>query len=153
MEDIFQRTKLFLETSPACQKGMESLKSGTKIAIVLEPNFYSELQKNGNSYSLVKTNSVFDADVVLHIHPDALNHFLAREFSNLSDLGIEIIKEIFVGRIHLRVIAKTTALIKKGYFTLPLAAGAPFLSYLASLGLSRMTKLYHWIEVLRKKDR
>lgn len=153
MEDIFERTKTFLENSPACQHGMRSLKSGAKISIVLEPNFFCELQKNGNTYSLVKVEHPSVSDVVLHIHPDALNHFLAKDFTNLSDLGIEIIKEIFVGRIRLRVETKTRILMRKGYFKLPLAAGAPFLSYLASLGLNRMTTMYHWIEALRKKDR
>jgi hypothetical protein len=153
MEDIFERTKIFLEESQACKHGMESLKSGAKISIVLEPNFLCELQKNGNKYCLVKIESQANSDVVLNIHPDALNHFLAKNFTNLSDLGIEIIKEIFVGRIKLRVQAKTLDLMRKGYFKLPLAAGAPFLSYLAGLGLNRMTTMYQWIEVLRKKGR
>jgi hypothetical protein len=152
MEDIFARTKDFLENSEACQQGMGALKSGAKITIVLEPNFYSALVKNGDAYTLEKS-TVMDGDVVLHVHPDALNHFLAKKFLNLSDLGIEIIKEIVVGRIKLRVLEKPRTLLKKGYLTLPLTAGAPFLSYLASLGLNRMTAIYRWLEVLRKKDR
>ncbi|MCB0349152.1 MAG: hypothetical protein KDD37_09960 [Bdellovibrionales bacterium] len=153
MEDIFANTKDFLEGSPACRQGMECLNDGAKISIVLEPNFICELKKSKDTYSLEKASSHRDSDVVLRIHPDALKHFLAKDFSNLSDLGIEIIKEIFVGRIHLQVVAKSRQLVQKGYLKLPLAAGAPFLSYLASLGLNRMTKIFQWIEVLRKKGR
>lgn len=153
MEDIFSHTKDFLENSSACRQGMKCLSSGARISIILEPNYICELKKTDESFSLEKSATYEHSDVVLRIHPGALSHFLAKDFSNLSDLGIEVIKEIFIGRIHLHIQAKPRQLVHKGYLKLPLAAGAPFLSYLASLGLNRMTKIYQWIEVLRKKDR
>ena len=150
MESLYQKVKAFVESNPACKKGMSVLKSGTSIGVVLVPNYFCILRKDGKDFSFNKSESP-EGDIVIYMQADAAKTLINLSQPSLAELGIEIIKEIFLGRIDVEIKSSVFELGKKGYFKLPLSAGAPFLAFLASHGMGQMSKVLQWIEEKRRK--
>lgn len=148
--ETFELTKKFLEEKPACSKALKYLKKGVEISVNIENNTpCSFFMDEGRAK--FEQRAARNPDVEFVIFPEAIRRLAEHPGDQISQLGIEIIREIAVGQIKVSVISSITQIVRHGYFRVIKAAGPDFAKFLASYGLSSVTKIISLMRRLRRR--
>ncbi len=140
----FDQAQLFFEQNPSCLQALEQIKPGVEILITLENHQGYSLSAKNNKLHFVKQKAKnFDVEFV--IKNEALRRLSTLCKLPLSEVGIEVVKEILMGHIEIKKHGSILNLLKNGYIKIIRIAGPEFLSFLATHGLSSLQKIISFI--------
>ncbi|MCB0420531.1 MAG: hypothetical protein KDD61_06025 [Bdellovibrionales bacterium] len=144
-QNIFTLTQDFLKSKQSCNHALKHLKKGTEIAILLEGRMPCALFFEENSVKFEK-RPARSPDLTFFVYPEAVRRLSQLEGDNMTELGIEITREMALGTIELKVNGPISHLLTKGYYKILIEAGPDFLNYLKDMGVEswgRISELMH----------
>lgn len=148
-QNIFSVVQEFFLTKTSIKQALCQLKRGTEIAIVLEGRTPCALFYEGGNVKFEK-RPAHDPDLVFTVFPEAARRLSTLEGENMTEMGVEICREIALGSIELDVNGSPTHLIRRGYIKILIEAGPDFLVYLKQSGLEGFSKVAELIQTVTK---
>jgi hypothetical protein len=83
------------------------------------------------------------------VSPEAIAVLKNQPVEDLAAFGIEVVKQIIAEKIKVRVCGSVWNVMTKGYLGVIQAAGPEFLKFLASQGLTGISKIMALIKTLK----
>ncbi|MCB0406764.1 MAG: hypothetical protein KDD34_01095 [Bdellovibrionales bacterium] len=145
----FSVLKELIENQHLFSEALRQLKSGREIKVLIDGQhecalFFSQ------EHAILDDRPAKNPDVEFTISTEALRLLQSLKYSSLAELGVEIVKQIIVGNIQLRVCTGLLAILNGGYFKIIKLAGPEFMGFLAQNGLKNLNKIKSLVNTLRK---
>lgn len=140
----------FMTSDPACQQAAKSLSRGVEIGVSINGKLDCAFFHQGGEAKF-EIRPAKNPDVIFGLTPAAVDILANHKSLSLGDLGVEVLKQYVAGEIKIRVPGSFIGIMKNGYLNIIKEAGAPFLKYLATHGVSSLSKIPEIIKKLREK--
>ena len=140
--------RFFVEKSAPSQ-ALCHLRPGHEMRLLLEGReecalFYDDGQVK------VEKRIAHRPEIEFIIGSEAIRLMTEHPGDKVSQLGIDIIKEILVGHVQLRVCGSMTRLLTGGYLGIISSGGPEFIAYLKSRGIQGISKIIQTIRSFKK---
>jgi hypothetical protein len=147
-ERSFQTIKTFFETKQAARQAMSALHEGVEIGIVIADTVECALFRRGDQ-PLVENRPAVRPDFVFHILPESIDLLNDKTKDEISDIGVNVIKEVLAGNIKIKAPGGVISILRRGYFEVVRHGGAPVASLLAAKGLESVPKILSVLNKIR----
>jgi hypothetical protein len=131
--------KDFLENKPASHEVVTSLRDGVEIGLTIDSLECAYLQEEGRPR--LEERAPKNPDVVFVISPDAAETLVKNSGTDVGEFGVEVLKQVLAGEVKIRVPGSTLRIMKNGYLGIIKKGGKTFMKYLASNGVSSLSKI------------
>lgn len=149
-ESSFQQLNALIEgKSVVFNKALSRLYSGAEIRILLEGQHECALTFSGQK-TVVENRPARSPDVEFSVYPDAIRSLSSASGDDFARFGIEVVKQIIAGSIHVRVCGSLLRVMTGGYLGIIKEAGPDFMGFLAGHGLKNISKVVSLIKNLKK---
>lgn len=144
----FERLKNFLETKPASQKAVKHLRNGVEIGLVIghqiECAYFHE-----NGIPKLEKRPAKNPDVIFFIKPETVDILTEHPGEDVGDFGISVLKEYLAGGVRIKAPGNILGLTMNGYLGIMKEGGPTFGKFLASKGVTGLSKAFSAIKNLR----
>ena len=147
-EDSLNDLRGFVLSKPVFSEGLRHLSPGHEIRILIADRYEAALFYDGQK-AVLEARPARKPDVEFSLSPDAVALLKDLPSDNLTDFGIEIVKQIAAGKIKPRVCGSVFNVLTKGYLGVIKEAGPDFLTFLAQHGLTGLGKITSLIKNLK----
>jgi hypothetical protein len=147
----FEKLKKYLESRPASQKALVHLKKGVEISVVIGHQIECALFNDGGRPHL-EMRKAKNHDVVFYIKPETVEVLAQHPGDDVGELGIAVLKEYLAGGVRISVVGSVFGIMKNGYLNIIKEGGVTFTKFLATYGLTNVTKILSVIKNLRKES-
>jgi hypothetical protein len=147
-EKSFLTLKNFFETRTAVAKVLVLLESGVEIGIVIGDSIDCALTVRDGSPQLER-RAARQPDVVFSIRPETVELLSERTKDEISDIAVNILKEMLAGDVSVRVEANVLDLLRRGYLRVATSGGPAVSAFLARHGLDNVSNIMNTIKKMR----
>lgn len=139
-DESFATLKNYFETKPAAAQALSALRNGVEIGVVIGDMVECALfQRDGVPH--LERRPAVKPDIVFQVKPESV-HILAQQPSeDIGDIGVSILKEVLAGNINIKVPGSFFNIMRNGYLDIMKKGGRKFWEFLASKGLTSLTKV------------
>jgi len=147
--DEIQLTQHFIDSNPSISEAFSCLKPGTELSLIILSNHRCRLYYKNNKI-IFEEKAAIDPDIELSINNEAIRRLEGLSGESLTQLGIDLLREISADHIGIKLKSSITKLISRGYLKIIKIAGPEFTKSLASYGLGSIRQLLVVLKHLRK---
>ena len=142
----YEKVSEFFKQNPECARAMKELKPGVGILLSI-----ANKSKCGLSYKndqlILEQAPPQNYDVEFILNTESIRRLSEKRNLSLSEIGIEVVKEVLVGHIEIKKHSGIFNFLKNGYINIIRLGGPEFLAFLASHGLGSLQKI---VALIRK---
>lgn len=148
-QEIITQINEQIQIQPVFNMALKHLEPGREIRLLIDHRLECALFFR-NQRSQIELRAAANPDVEFSISTQALNVLLANKSPDLAEFGIEVIKQILLEQIRVKVCSSAWSILTGGYISIIKAAGPDFLQFLALHGISSLNKCVELIRNLKK---
>ncbi len=148
-EKSFLMLKNFFETRSAVSKALGLLESGVEIGVVIGDSIDCALTIRDRSPQLER-RAARSPDVVVSIRPETVELLSERTKDDISEIAVNILKEMLAGNVSVRVEANVLDLFRRGYLRVASSGGPAVTAFLARHGLDNVSSIMNTIKKMRQ---
>lgn len=147
----FEKLKKYLESRPASRKALSHLRKGVEISVVIGHQIECALF-NEDGEPRLEMRKAKNHDVVFYVKPETVEVLSQHPGEDVGELGIAVLKEYLSGGVRIAVVGSVFGIMKNGYVSIIKEGGATFAKFLATYGLTNITKILAVIKNLKKES-
>jgi hypothetical protein len=147
-EKSFLTLKNFFETRAAVAKALGLLESGVEIGVVIGESIECALSIRDGKPQLER-RPARSPDIVFSIRPETVELLNDRTRDDISDIAVNILKEMLAGDISVRVEANVLDLLRRGYLRVAALGGPTVSAFLARHGMTNVSNIMNTIKKMR----
>ena len=133
----------FFANNPKCSEALEQLKSGVEIKLNFEHKDEAALFYNDGLELIHRKANNYDVEFIIHL--EALRQLHAKKNLNISEVGIEFLKQVLLGHAEIKIHGNILNILSNGYIKIIKLAGPDFLNFLSEHGLGSLQKIIQFI--------
>lgn len=147
----FDKLKSFLESRKASATAMRHMKKGVEIGIVIGHQLEcAYFQQDGKP--VLEKRPANSPDVIFHIKPESVDILCSLTTDDVGELGVAVLKEYLSGGVRIKAPGSIWNITMNGYLGIIKEGGVTFTKFLATHGLSNITKIVSVIKDLKKSS-
>jgi hypothetical protein len=145
----FADLKKFFEERPVCARAADPLRKNVEIGIVLNETTECTFFKEGDKprFEMRPANS---PDVVFYLSPDAVRSLVNDSSEDIGELGMNVVKNYLAGNVKIKVKGSMISLLTNGYLGVIKSGGMSFAKFLASHGVTGLSKIKDIFQKMRQ---
>lgn len=148
-EHAFETLKAFFTTRQAARQALAAIDDGVEISVVIDHSVECAVFREGDQ-PMVERRAARLPDVVFHIRPETVYVLADRTKDEISDIGVNIFKEILAGNIQVKVPGRLFNIVRHGYLDMLKQGGAPLTAMLSRYGMATVPKIVNVISRLKR---
>jgi hypothetical protein len=150
-QQAFEKLKKFFETHPACRVAADALDDRVEIGIFINSKLECSFHK-ADRLPTLSMRAPNKPDVIFTINDKGIDSLVNEPSTEIANLGINILKSYTSGDVKIKVQGSILNLLTRGYLGVIKAGGLGFTSYLASHGISGLTKIKEIFQKLKNQS-
>lgn len=145
----FEQLRDFFENRPASKVAADSLSDGVEIQIEINGSLTSAFSKKLDKPAL-EMRSAISPDFIFQINSNAIQQLVDHKGDDIGEIGIILAKAYLAKNIRIKFVGTVWNVLTKGYLGVIKSGGPSFLKFLASHGLSGISKIKEFLTHLKK---
>jgi hypothetical protein len=150
LNSLTEKLKVFMTTEPACIRAAQHLGKNVEIGIRIAEYVDAAFYKSGDG-AVFEEREAFEPDVIFSITATGIDVLTSKTGYALGEFGIEVLKQYLAGEVKIKVVGSLFGIMKNGYLGIIKDAGVPFAKFIASHGVTSLSKIPEIIKKLREK--
>ncbi len=146
--DLFLKTKKFIEEKPASAEAIKELSAKSEISIILESRI--ECAYFFQDGPRLEQRKAKNPEVAIYVNSEAVRRLETISGDNMAETSVEILREVVAGNIKLSIVGSVTGLINHGYLKIITKAGPDFFAFLSQHGMTHLFKAMAYLRNIKK---
>ncbi len=148
-QQAFEQLKSFFETNPVSREAAAPLSSKVEIGVTINEHTQCVFFKDASGAPKFEKRAPVDPDVIFFLTPEAVESLINGPHHSIGELGISITKNYLAGSVKIKVVGSILNLLTRGYLGILKAGGMEYTKFLATHGITNLSKIKSLIQKLR----
>lgn len=155
---MLSKLKIFFEQGNIAQQAARSIRNGRKISLKIglhDGATQNYLFKKENSQNIIEIHTDEQTDLTFYIPENSLNDLLEQKFNNVGEAGVYFFEKMISNdsrkKIKVSLHIGILSFITGGYLGVLTAGGSQVAKFLASRGLSSLSRIKETISRFRSE--
>lgn len=144
-ESYYIKVRDFLEQKEISKKVIDHLSNNVEIAIHIEKLECAYFKENKNPK--FEKRKAKNPDMIFSLSPEAIDILSKYEGNSVGEFGVEVLKQYLAGGVKISVVGPVMNILTRGYLGIAKEGGKEFARFLASHGVTGLSK---WTALIQK---